>query len=149
MQTELTDRKRFLIFTNILVSTIASSMLSTAMTTALPPISQDLSISVSTGQWLTSGYSLAMGIIMPLTAFLIRRLPTKRLYLGGIFTFIAGLIISLLSNSFPVMMTGRVFQACGNGILMAIAQVVILSIYPEEKKGPSWTGTAWLPGQRL
>ncbi len=39
MQTELTDRKRFLIFTNILVSTIASSMLSTAMTTALPPIS--------------------------------------------------------------------------------------------------------------
>ena len=144
MQTELTDRKRFLIFTNILVSTIASSMLSTAMTTALPPISQDLSISVSTGQWLTSGYSLAMGIIMPLTAFLIRRLPTKRLYLGGIFTFIAGLIISLLSNSFPVMMTGRVFQACGNGILMAIAQVVILSIYPEEKKGTimGWYGLA-------
>lgn len=144
MQTELTDRKRFLIFTNILVSTIASSMLSTAMTTALPPISQDLSVSVSTGQWLTSGYSLAMGIIMPLTAFLIRRLPTKKLYLGGIFTFIAGLIISLLSNSFPVMMTGRVFQACGNGILMAIAQVVILSIYPEEKKGTimGWYGLA-------
>ncbi len=81
---------------------------------------------------------------MPLTAFLIRRLPTKRLYLGGIFTFIAGLIISLLSNSFPVMMTGRVFQACGNGILIAIAQVVILSIYPEEKKGTimGWYGLA-------
>ena len=129
---------------NILVSTIASSMLSTAMTTALPPIAADLSISVTTGQWLTSGYSLAMGIIMPLTAFLIRRLPTKKLYLGGISIFIAGLVISLFSNTFSVMMAGRVLQACGNGILMSISQVVILSIYPVEKKGTvmGWYGLA-------
>ena len=114
--TKITDRRKTFIFMNILVSTIASSMLSTAMTTALPPIAADLSISVTTGQWLTSGYSLAMGIIMPLTAFLIRRLPTKKLYLGGISIFIAGLVISLFSNTFSVMMAGRVLQACGNGI---------------------------------
>ena len=30
---------------------------------------------------------------------------------------------------------GRVLQACGNGILMAAAQVVILTVYPIEKKG--------------
>ena len=142
--TKITDRRRTFIFMNILVSTIASSMLSTAMTTALPPIAADLSISVTTGQWLTSGYSLAMGIIMPLTAFLIRRLPTKKLYLGGISIFIAGLVISLFSNTFSVMMAGRVLQACGNGILMSISQVVILSIYPVEKKGTvmGWYGLA-------
>jgi EmrB/QacA subfamily drug resistance transporter len=33
------------------------------------------------------------------------------------------------------MMAGRVLQASGNGILVAMAQVVILSIYPVEKKG--------------
>src|SRR5699024_12410704 len=33
------------------------------------------------------------------------------------------------------MMVGRVLQACGNGILMAAAQVVILTVYPIEKKG--------------
>lgn len=140
----MTDKKRFLIFLNILVSTIASSMLSTAMTTALPPISADLSISVSTGQWLTSGYSLAMGIIMLFTAFLIHRLPTRKLYLGGIFVFMAGLVISLFSGSFLTMMAGRILQACGNGVLMSIAQVVILTIYPEEKKGTvmGWYGLA-------
>ena len=138
----LTDRRRFFIFLNILISTIASSMLSTAMTTALPPISKDLSISVATGQWMTSGYSLAMGIIMPLTAFLIRRLRTKRLYLSGIVIFMLGLVVSLFSNNFLTMMGGRILQACGNGILMAIAQVVLLSIYPEEKRGTimGWYG---------
>lgn len=143
-QKDLTDKRRTLIFITILISTIASSTLSTAMTTALPPILKDLSISVNTGQWMTSGYSLAMGIIMPLTAYLIRRLPTKRLYLGGILIFIAGLAVSLFSGTFFVMMTGRILQACGNGILMSIAQVVILSIYPDNKKGTvmGWYGLA-------
>lgn len=64
----ITKKKRTLIFINILLTCVASSMLSTALTTALPPIVQDFHISVTTGQWLTSGFSLAMGIMMPLTA---------------------------------------------------------------------------------
>lgn len=141
---EMNDRTRFLIFINILVSGIATSMLSTALTTALAPIAAELEIGISLGQWMTSGYSLAMGIIMPLTAFMIRRFPTRRLYLGGICVFIAGLAVSGCSNSFSVMMAGRVLQACGNGMLMSMAQVVILTIFPVEKKGTvmGWYGLA-------
>lgn len=141
---QLRARRRTLIFLNILVSCIASSMLATALTTALAPLSRDLGISVTTGQWITSGYSLAMGIIMPLTAFLITRFSTKKLYLSGIGIFILGLVVSLLSTTFPVMMAGRIFQACGNGILMSMAQVVILSIYPADRKGTimGWYGLA-------
>ena len=80
----LTDKKRTLIFTSIVISCIASSMLATALTTALPAIISDLDITITTGQWLTSGYSLAMGIMMPLTAFLITRFPTRNLYLTGL-----------------------------------------------------------------
>ena len=72
---------------------------------------------------------------MPLTAFLITRFPTKRLYLSGIGIFILGLLLSIFSGNFGIMMVGRVLQACGNGILMAAAQVVILTVYPIEKKG--------------
>jgi EmrB/QacA subfamily drug resistance transporter len=140
----MTDRKRTLIFINIIITCIATSMLATALTTALPPILADLNISAATGQWLTSGYSLAMGIIMPLTAFMIRRFKTKRLYLCGIAIFIAGLLVCALAPSFEVMMAGRVLQACGNGILVSMAQVVILTIFPPEKKGTvmGWYGLA-------
>jgi EmrB/QacA subfamily drug resistance transporter len=33
------------------------------------------------------------------------------------------------------MMAGRILQACGNGVLLSVAQVTILTIYPIEKKG--------------
>ncbi|MCC8149977.1 MAG: MFS transporter [Lachnospiraceae bacterium] len=127
--------KRNLIFLNVIISCIAASLLMTALNTALTPVCKDLGISVTTGQWLISGEVLAMGIVMPLTAFLIRRFPTKRLYLTGIFIFIVGLLIAMLSTVFPVMMCGRILQGCGNGILVSMAQVVILSIFPDEKKG--------------
>lgn len=140
--TIVTDRKRTLIFINIVISCIASSMLSTALTTALPAVIKDLDISVTTGQWLTSGYSLAMGIMMPLTAFLITRFPTRKLYLSGLFLFIVGLALCVIAPNFPFMMFARVLQACGNGILTTMAQVIILSIFPIEKRGTAmgWYG---------
>lgn len=131
----LSSGKRMMIFLCLVVSGIASSTLSTAMTTALPNLVEYFGISTSVGQWVTSGYSLAMGVVMPLTAFLITRFPTKRLYLSGIGMFIIGLLLSIFSGNFAMMMIGRVLQACGNGVLMSAAQVVILSVYPAEKKG--------------
>lgn len=138
----LSHRTRTLIFLNIVISCIASSMLATALTTALPPITRDLSLSIPTGQWLTSGYSLVMAITMPLTAFLISRFPTKRLYCAAILIFLSGLLISAVSTGFLSMMTGRVIQAVGNGILSSMAQVMILTIFPLEKRGSAmgWYG---------
>lgn len=142
MSKAITEKKRTLIFINILISCIASSMLATALTTALPPIITELNISITTGQWLTSGYSLVMGIMMPLTAFLIKRFPTKKLYCFAIVAFIVGLIICVLTSNFLIMMIGRIIQACGNGILTSMAQVILLTIYPPEKRGTimGWYG---------
>ena len=138
----MTNRQKMLIFINIMITCIASSMLATALTTALPPIMEDFGITIATGQWLTSGYSLAMGIMMPLTAFLITRFPTKRLYVTAIGLFIAGLLICVLAPSFPIMMVGRILQASGNGILTSMAQVILLTVFPEDKRGTimGWYG---------
>ena len=139
--TEMTEKKQItekqvtLIFINLIVSGIATSILSTAMTTALPNLVEYFGVSTSIGQWVTSGYSLAMGTVMPLTAFLITRFPTKKLYMAGIGCFIIGLLLSIFSGNFGIMMVGRILQACGNGVLMSAAQVIILTVYPIEKKG--------------
>lgn len=139
---EITDKKRTLIFINIVIVCIASSMLATALNTALPSMVNDFGVSLATGQWLTSGYSLAMGIIMPLTAFLIRRFPTRRLYIAAIICFTMGLLLCATAPNFVILMSGRILQACGNGVLTAMAQVMILTVYPIEKRGAAmgWYG---------
>lgn len=139
---QLTNKKRTLIFINIIITCIASSMLATALNTAISPIAADFKISVTLGQWMTSGYSLAMAIMMPLTAFLVTRISTKKLYCIAIGIFLTGLLLSMVATNFPTMMVGRVIQASGNGILSSMAQVIILTVFPLEKRGAAmgWYG---------
>lgn len=141
---EISDKKKLLIFINIMISGIATSMLSTAMSTALPAVIEYYGVSLTTGQWITSGYSLAMAIVMPLTAFLVKKIPTKKLYISGILFFIVGELFSILAPIFEIMMMGRVLQAIGNGILVSIGQVIILTMYNSERKGTmmGWYGMA-------
>ncbi|MDY6047067.1 MAG: MFS transporter, partial [Anaerobutyricum sp.] len=144
MSTKLNDRQRLLIFINLMITGIATSMLATAMTTALPPVVEYFGISTTTGQWMTGGYSLAMGIVMPLTAFLVKRVSTKKLYISAIVSFIIGEFACIFAPGFGIMMVGRILQALGNGILTSMGQVIILSMYPAEKKGTmmGWYGLA-------
>lgn len=132
---ELTAKRKNGIFATILVSCIACSMLSTALNTALPQILVDFKIDSSTGQWLTSIYSLVMGILTLATPFLIRRFSARGLYLGTLLIFLLGLLLSGCTGSFGVMMAGRVLQAAGNGIMVAQGQVLILTMFPLEKRG--------------
>lgn len=138
----LSPRRRNLIFINVMLSCIASSMLATALNTALPPILNDFHITADLGQWLTSGYSLMMAIVMPLTAFLINRFPTRKLYITALLIFLSGLGICAVSTGFVMMMIGRLIQAAGNGMLTSMTQVIILSIFPDEQKGTAmgWYG---------
>ena len=85
----------------------------TALTTALPQIMEDFSLNAASGQWLTSIYSLVMGILVLCTAHLIKRFPTKNLYISSLLLFSIGVILNGFAQSFTVMMLGRIMQAAG------------------------------------
>lgn len=126
---------RNITFVVLLIGTVVASLLQTALTTALPNIMQEFEISSTTGQWLTSGFSLAMGIMIPATAFLIKRIPTKKLFMASMLLFAAGSLLSALAPSFTLLLFGRIIQALGTGVLLSLTQVVILTIYPVAQQG--------------
>ena len=140
----MSNRKRTLIFLNLIITVLSSSLLATAMVVALPHIAADLNVSLALGQWVTSGFTLVSALIMPLSAYLIIRITTKRLYLASLAVIIVGLSICATAQTFPIMMGGRVLQAASGGIISAMAQVILLSIYPKEKLGSvmGWYGLA-------
>ena len=140
----MSNRKRTLIFLNLIITSFSASLLATAMVIALPHITNDLNISLGIGQWVTSGFALASAIIMPLSAYLIHGISTKRLYMGCLIFVIIGLIICTIAQTFPVLMAGRIIQAASGGILGAMAQVLLLTVYPRDKHGSvmGWYGMA-------
>lgn len=107
----------------------------TLLNVAIPHIMNDLSVSASTVQWLSTGYMLTNGIFIPITAFLISRLGTRKLFLAAIFSFTIGSIICSISTTFSLLMLGRVVQAAGAGIVMPLLMTVFLTIFPPHKRG--------------
>lgn len=102
---------------------------------ALPKINTEFNISASTGQWLMTGFMLVNGILIPITAYLFNKYSYRKLFLVALVLFTIGSLICAISMNFPIMMVGRVLQAIGAGVLMPLGSIVIITIYPPEKRG--------------
>lgn len=107
----------------------------TVMSVAVPELMIDFNISAATAQWLTTGYMLVNGVLIPITAYLMQRFTTRELFQTSMFIFLAGTIVSAVATSFPVLLTGRLIQAAGAGIIMPLLMNVILTLFPPNKRG--------------
>ncbi|WP_270921526.1 DHA2 family efflux MFS transporter permease subunit [Staphylococcus aureus] len=107
----------------------------TLLNVALPKINTEFNISASTGQWLMTGFMLVNGILIPITAYLFNKYSYRKLFLVALVLFTIGSLICAISMNFPIMMVGRVLQAIGAGVLMPLGSIVIITIYPPEKRG--------------
>jgi len=123
------------VFAVLLVGCIICSFVQTALNVAIAPIMTAMNIPASDAQWLTSTYSLVMGIMVLATAYLIRRFPARPLFMVTMAVFMVGLAMSALAGNFSVLLLGRLLQAIGCGVLLSLTQVIILTIYPKNKRG--------------
>lgn len=102
----------------------------TALNMALTNIMEDFTVTAATAQWLTTGYLLTLGILVPISALLIRWFSTRQLVVASFTLSIVGSIIAALAPSFSILLVGRIVQALGTGILLPLMMNVILVIFP-------------------
>lgn len=107
----------------------------TIMSVATPELMIDFHISAATAQWLTTGYMLVNGVLIPITAYLMQRFTTRQLFQASMLIFLAGTIVSAAATSFPALLTGRMIQAAGAGIIMPLLMNVIFTLFPPNKRG--------------
>ncbi|URZ05065.1 MDR family MFS transporter [Clostridium felsineum] len=107
----------------------------TLLNMALKNLMAQFSVSATTVQWLSTGYMLIMGILIPVSALLIQTFTTRQLFLTSVIIFLAGTIVSSLALNFPMLLIGRLIQAVGTGILIPNIVNTLLIINPIEKRG--------------
>jgi EmrB/QacA subfamily drug resistance transporter len=127
--------KRGPIVASLLIAAFVAILSQTLLNVALPKMMQDLKISENTIQWLITGYMLVNGILVPISAYLIERFTTRQLFMWATGLFTAGTIICAVAPGFDVLLTGRLIQAAGAGILMPLMSIVFLTIFPIEQRG--------------
>ncbi|KGA96400.1 MFS transporter [Alkalihalobacillus alcalophilus ATCC 27647 = CGMCC 1.3604] len=119
----------------LLAGAFVAFLANTLLNIALPTIMEQFQISPSTVQWVTTGYMLVNGVLIPITAFLIQRFSTKKLFLAAMILFTAGTLVGGFAPSFAFLLAGRMIQASGAAIMMPLLMNVMLSRFPIEKRG--------------
>lgn len=119
----------------IIMGTFVTILNQTLLSTALPSIMNDFSITATSGQWLTTSYMLINGIMIPITAYLVERFTTRQLYLFAMITFFIGTAIAATADVYWVLIIGRMVQAVGAGVVLPLQTIVILYMFPIEKRG--------------
>lgn len=133
--TQAKDYNVFVIAGVFLLGAFICYLNSTFMNVALSDIMKDLNISVSTAQWLSTGYMLTTGIIIPFTAFLIDKFKNRTLFFISIGLFTIGTIIGAFATNFAMLLTARLIQGFASGIIIPLMQTVFMIIFPIEKRG--------------
>ena len=120
----------------LIIFIISAAILSAAqsvVTTSIAGIMADFHISSTTAQWIYSSFLLVLGVMIPLSAFFIRRFKVKHILISSLVLFLIGSVIAFLAPNIEVLVLARVIQAIGSGILLPITQIVLFKIVPEEK----------------
>lgn len=119
----------------LLIGAFVAILNQTLLNVAIPEIMIALSISANTAQWILTGFMLVNGVLIPVTAFLIERFSTRKLYITAMGLFAVGTLICALAPFFSMLLMGRFVQAAGAAIMMPLMMNVILSIFPFDQRG--------------
>jgi len=135
MQSSKQSSRLYLILTVLMAGAFVAVLNSTLLNIALPSIMGSFGIQASTAQWLTTGYMLVNGIMIPTSAFLVQKFSTRQLFLTAMTLFSLGTIIAGQAHVFPLLLGARMMQASGSAIMMPLLMNVLLTGFPIEKRG--------------
>ncbi len=127
--------KRLPIMLSLIIGVFFAILNETLLNVAYIQLMKEFEVTASTIQWLTTGFLLVVGILIPITALIIQWFTTRQLFLGAMTIFAIGTIICAFAPSFSVLFIGRLVQATGTGLLIPVMMNTVLVLYPPAKRG--------------
>jgi EmrB/QacA subfamily drug resistance transporter len=82
-------------------------------------------LAYSTVAWTVTGYTLALATVIPLSGWAADRFGTKRLYMTAIALFTLGSALCAMATSIDMLITFRVLQGLGGGMLMPLGMTIL------------------------
>ncbi len=130
---ELINKK--VLLTVLILGCFLSTLNQTLLNVALSNLMEVFSVSATTVQWLSTGFMLVNGVLVPITAYLMKRFSTRQLFISSMLFLLIGSIICAMAQNFAMLLIGRMVQAVGAGIIMPLLMSIVMFIFPPEKRG--------------
>jgi len=129
------DANKWMVCLTVLLGAIMSAVDTSIVNVALPYMRGNLGASVEEITWVASGYILSSVIIMPVIAFLSARFGRRPFYLFSISIFTISSLLCGMAWDLPSLITFRVIQGLGGGVLLPISQAILRETFSEKEQG--------------
>ncbi|MDS9472379.1 DHA2 family efflux MFS transporter permease subunit [Sporosarcina pasteurii] len=107
----------------------------TLLNIALPTIMDEFAVKPSEVQWLTTGYMLVNGILIPASAFFVTKFTNRRLFIAAMTLFSIGTLLAVVTPNFTLLIVARMIQASGSAMMMPLLMNIMLVAFPVERRG--------------
>ena len=129
------DRETMVVAAVVLLGAIMSVLDTTIVNVAIDKLSIDFNASLTTIQWVVTGYTLALAAVIPATGWAADRFGTKRIYMSSLVLFMLGSALCAVAWSAGSLIAFRVLQGVGGGMIMPAVMTIMT-----KKAGPHRMG---------
>ncbi len=128
-------RYRYYVSFTAMLGTMAMALTATMTNVAIPVIMGTFGVGQDKVHWVSTGFIAAMTISMLLNDWCVRSFGMRVTYIGAMGIFIFGGLMGGLSNNIDLVILARCLQGIGAGIAQPLAMVLILQVFPVERRG--------------
>jgi EmrB/QacA subfamily drug resistance transporter len=109
----------------VTVGVIMSILDTTIVNVALETLSRELHAPLNTIQWVSTGYMLALAVVIPLTGWMSERFGAKKVWMVSVALFAVGSALCGLAWSAGSLIFFRILQGFGGGMIMPVGMSVL------------------------
>lgn len=108
---------------------------STIVNVAIERLAVVFDARLSTIQWVSTAYLLALASVIPLAGWAVDRFGTRRVFIAAIAAFTAGSLLCGLAWSAGSLIAFRVLQGLGGGMVMPVGMTILARTAGQDRMG--------------
>lgn len=145
------QQNSFLVLLTLGLGTVIGTLNITMFNVALPAMMTYFDAPLATVQWLTSGYMLAAGMIIPAAGFLGDRFGYKRIFSLVLCCVLTLSVLGALAWRIELLIVARFFLGLTGGLLSPLSLAMLYQVLPagQQAKAASTWGMANMIGGML
>ncbi|MDR1840670.1 MAG: MFS transporter, partial [Holophagales bacterium] len=130
----LPDKKALHIIPWIIAIAFFMQMLDTSiLNSAIPAIAGDLKENALSMHWVVISYTLAVGVLMPVSGWIADYFGTRVVLVAAIALFSIGSLLCAASFTLPMLIASRVVQGIGGAFMVPVGRLLVLRVYPRKQ----------------
>jgi len=123
------------VLVSVMIGTFMAVLDSTIVSVAFPKMMAIFGVSVDQIEWVMTAYLLAFAVILPSSGWIADRFGYKKTYMFGLLLFTVGSLLCSLSWNENILITFRVIQGLGGGLVMPVGMAIVTRTFPAKQRG--------------